>query len=493
MTTVGLLAVPMRLRGLIACLLLATAVLLTLAAPQARATPVFLSAVDMSAAGHDSFEPQVVVDQAGNALVVWTGSDGTNTRIESRLRHADGTFDPAVTISDPGEDAFEPALAVDSDRERGRRLDPLPVEQDHGSGRLAPRGRELRRGPDTLRRRARARTRRRSRSTRAARRWRCGSATTAGGATSNVQASVRPAGGSFGAVQSLTIPGQYAYEPQVAAGLDADNNAAACWTRYDGAATPNLRIQCARRRNVTGFPRPKSATPIFASLVVAYNHVRQLQPGPRPAAQLRVLQPGGAQLERADGGHARRERAPAPTSAARSADGDRRGPEHRGGRGRRGHHHRHPRRAQQPRRAPTTSGGCSRPASSRSPTTQERRRDSRNRRPCSIPAEHPGRLRQRLARRSSGADCALASTVDALIPGAVVERQFAVWELGQFEVKDAGPNGTGYAVCPPTCGDGDESRLPAPGSLRPVTVICEAPGVGLEPATLRLTAECSAG
>ena len=43
------------------------------------------------------------------------------------------------------------------------------------------------------------------------------------------------------------------------------------------------------------------------------------------------------------------------------------------------------------------------------------------------------------------------------MPGTVVEGRRSVWQLGQVEVKDAGPNGTGYASCPPTCGDGDES------------------------------------
>jgi hypothetical protein len=56
-----------------------------------------------------------------------------------------------------------------------------------------------------------------------------------------------------------------------------------------------------------------------------------------------------------------------------------------------------------------------------------------------------------------GASCNILSTIDAVVPGTVTETKRTIWEIGQVEVKDAGPNGTGYASCPPTCGDGDET------------------------------------
>jgi aldehyde:ferredoxin oxidoreductase len=37
----------------------------------------------------------------------------------------------------------------------------------------------------------------------------------------------------------------------------------------------------------------------------------------------------------------------------------------------------------------------------------------------------------------------------------------------QVEIRDAGPNGTGYANCPPTCGDGDETTYLRQGVFVP--------------------------
>jgi hypothetical protein len=67
-----------------------------------------------------------------------------------------------------------------------------------------------------------------------------------------------------------------------------------------------------------------------------------------------------------------------------------------------------------------------------------------------------------------GGDCALNTTLDALIPGIVPEGARSVWQLGQVTVKDAGPNGTGYdAGCPSACGDGDEQTFMRQGIFVP--------------------------
>jgi hypothetical protein len=67
-----------------------------------------------------------------------------------------------------------------------------------------------------------------------------------------------------------------------------------------------------------------------------------------------------------------------------------------------------------------------------------------------------------------GGRCALNTTLDALIPGAVRENKRAIWQLGQVSALDAGPNGTGYGSgCPATCGDGDERTFLRQGVFVP--------------------------
>jgi hypothetical protein len=68
---------------------------------------------------------------------------------------------------------------------------------------------------------------------------------------------------------------------------------------------------------------------------------------------------------------------------------------------------------------------------------------------------------------AKGSDCNFTSTADALIAGAVTEGKRSTWEMGQVIVKDAGPNGTGLAACPPTCGDGDETTFLRQGVFVP--------------------------
>ena len=66
-----------------------------------------------------------------------------------------------------------------------------------------------------------------------------------------------------------------------------------------------------------------------------------------------------------------------------------------------------------------------------------------------------------------GGACNTTTTANAIIPNMVVESKRTIWELGNVSVKDAGPNGTGYAACPPTCGDGDETTFLTQGVFVP--------------------------
>jgi Tol biopolymer transport system component len=73
------------------------------------------------------------------------------------------------------------------------------------------------------------------------------------------------------------------------------------------------------------------------------------------------------------------------------------------------------------------------------------------------------------ANGGTGSTCSVGTTMDALLPGAVREGKRSVWELGQIHVRDAGPNGTGYEppACPPDCGDGDETLFLRQGVFVP--------------------------
>ncbi len=71
----------------------------------------------------------------------------------------------------------------------------------------------------------------------------------------------------------------------------------------------------------------------------------------------------------------------------------------------------------------------------------------------------------------SGATCAITTTVDAVLPGAVKEGDRSIWQTGPVELHDAGPNGSGYGSgCPSSCGDGDEAAVHAAGRVHSVAV-----------------------
>ena len=53
--------------------------------------------------GAGRIEPKLVVDQSGNEHHIWTRSDGSNTRIQYRMRDQAGNFDPVQTLSTAGE------------------------------------------------------------------------------------------------------------------------------------------------------------------------------------------------------------------------------------------------------------------------------------------------------------------------------------------------------------------------------------------------------
>jgi hypothetical protein len=416
------------------------------------ATPLFLTPTYVSDAGQDAFEPQVAVDQSGNEHHIWTRFDGTNTRIQYRLRDQAGNFSSVQTVSASGQDASQPDIDLDPD---GNAV-AVWTRSDGGNTRVEAAGRPAggsfgsvqvvsAAGQNADKPRV--------------------SVDDAGkavaiwirydvGASGNgvIQAAVRPVGGSFGGIQTISAEGNVTVEPQVDSGPAVDANAVLIWSRSDGA---NLRVQSARRRDVTGFPRPKGATPLRASLVPAYNactspnrtHGTPLafgscNPPVRSSGPLTVGSPDANGFAANSvafvrysvlGGDASSPPDEADVSISVGITDVRN----------------HPSGSDYSGRllvtSPLTITDNANAAETPEPgTTQEQSFQFPVQ--CTVTVD-----------TTRGGECNLTTTYDALIPGAVTERQRAIWALGQVQVKDAGPNGTGYASCPPTCGDGDET------------------------------------
>ena len=141
-------------------------------------------------------KPEAVFDERGNALVAWSRFDGSNTRVEASFHPRTGGFEVAQVLSPPGNDAFEPRIAV-----------------DESAGVV----------------------------------W-----TRTDGTNLRVQGAFRNKGGTFGAAQTLSDPADDAFEPDIA--VDERGNALAVWTRNEGFEFP--RVQFSFRSRVASFVEP---------------------------------------------------------------------------------------------------------------------------------------------------------------------------------------------------------------------------------------------
>jgi hypothetical protein len=155
----------------------------------------FSAPVNISAAGQDAVAPQVAIDQTGDAVAVWERSDGTDVRVQAAFRPAGGSFAAPTNISDAGENALDPHVAMDQVGNA------VAVWQQSD-------------GTDLL-----------------------------------VQAARRSAGGSFGTPAPLSATGADALSPQVAMGQVDD--AVAVWLRSDGTTN---RVEAATGSASGGFP-----------------------------------------------------------------------------------------------------------------------------------------------------------------------------------------------------------------------------------------------
>ena len=141
----------------------------------------FSAPVDVSVAGRDADDPHVAIDAAGNAVVVWTRSDGATRVVQFAPGHAGHAFATAIDLSLAGGEARAPKLAVN------------PA----GDAVVA---------------------------------WQ-----RSDGANTIVQAAVARAGAGFAPPTDMSLAGDDAVEPQV--GIDDDGDAIVAWRRSAGAAT----------------------------------------------------------------------------------------------------------------------------------------------------------------------------------------------------------------------------------------------------------------
>jgi hypothetical protein len=253
-----------------------------------------------------------------------------------------------------------------------------------------------------------------------------------------------------------------AFEPTIATGGNADANAAAVWTGSDGLT---LRIQSSRRRDVTGFPRPRGATPIRVSLVPAYaqcassnrTHGAPLAfpscaPPNMSSSVLTIGSPDANGFVANFSGSVRFiVVAGDPATESDEADvklvvslSD-------------------------IRNNPSGSDYVGRVLATSDFQTTDQNNAAETPEPGtaqSFKYEFPVDC-VATAITTSGSTCSLNTTADALVPATVLESKRAIWEIGQVSIKDAGPNGTGYASCPPTCGDGDEATFLREGVFVP--------------------------
>ena len=196
-------------------------------------TSVLGATQTLSAAGNENADPDIAVDEAGDAVIVWINH--TDNRIVGRTRDVNGVLGNRTWFSDAGGDAYHARVDVDSDgdavagwlRHDGAnyRAQVRPVSNagvfgadqtisDAGADAV---GLELAVDFD-------------GDATVAWARW--------DGANDRIQGRTRSSAGALGAIATLSAAGQDAYNTEV--GVEDNGDGVVVWERFDGA---DFRIQ----------------------------------------------------------------------------------------------------------------------------------------------------------------------------------------------------------------------------------------------------------
>jgi hypothetical protein len=165
-------------QGLMGRLVLVAATASLAAAAPAVAAPQWLIPQTVSQLGYDASQQQVTLDGSGEAVAVWQSSGGANPVIDAAEHPSGGTWSAPQALSDESAYALAPDVASDA------RGDAVAVWLHYD------------------------------------------------GAYARVQAAYRPAGGSFGAPQTLSPAGYEGRDPRVA--MNANGAAVVVWSLGSG-------------------------------------------------------------------------------------------------------------------------------------------------------------------------------------------------------------------------------------------------------------------
>jgi hypothetical protein len=190
---------------------------------RAAATPT----VDLTTPG-DASQSQIAVDKWGNAIAAWTRDENPaaenvgDLRVQASYRPAGGSFGSPVTLSEDGEDAAEPQVAI-SRAGHGEAIVVWTRGDDVEASSFDRHGFST---PETVSEEAQGSFEPQvaiDNEGDAVAVW-----TRFDAPTQEVQAAFRPDDGSFGTPTPVSDAGEDSFQPQV--GMDAVGNALAAWT-----------------------------------------------------------------------------------------------------------------------------------------------------------------------------------------------------------------------------------------------------------------------
>jgi hypothetical protein len=193
--------------------------------------------VELSAPGEEAHGAQVALDAGGDAVAVWERSNGSNVVVESAERPAGGTWSAPVELSAPGEEATNPELAVDP------RGDAVAVwQRTEGAHNVIVRGAERPAGGSWSAPTNITAPGEEAFHPQVAIDSQGDAVAVWVRADEAIESAVRPAGGSWSAPSELTAAGGSENNPQV--GIDSTGDAVAVWEGFDGT---NFFVEGAER------------------------------------------------------------------------------------------------------------------------------------------------------------------------------------------------------------------------------------------------------